>query len=94
MKDFIEVMKKKKIMLPDDVYILLKQTAHLYGINNMGYIYPYIFLGYGLAGVLGPVIGGLIFDLSGNYSYGAYIAAILSITGAFILLFPVNSNKS
>jgi len=74
--------------------LFAKETAHLYGINNMGYIYPYIFLGYGLAGVLGPVIGGLIFDLSGNYSYGAYIAAILSITGAFILLFPVNSNKS
>jgi len=55
---------------------------------------PYIFQGYGLAGILGPIIGGLIFDLSGKYSYGAYIAAILGITGAFILLFSVNSNKS
>jgi len=44
--------------LPEDEYILLKQTAHLYGINNMGYIYPYIFPGYGLAGILGPVIAG------------------------------------
>lgn len=74
--------------------LFAKETAHLFGINNMGYIYPYIFLGYGLAGILGPFTGGLIFDLSGNYSYGAYVAAILSITGAFILLFPVSSIKN
>ncbi len=72
--------------------LFARETATLYGANNLGYVYPYIFLGYGISGIIGPVTGGLIFDLSGSYSLAAYIAAILSITGAIVFLFNFRKN--
>jgi MFS transporter, OFA family, oxalate/formate antiporter len=66
--------------------LFAKETAHLYGINNMGYIYPFVFLGYGIAGIIGPLTGGLIFDFLGSYNYAAYIAAIISLIGATVFL--------
>lgn len=72
--------------------LFARETATFYGANNLGYVYPYIFLGYGISGIIGPVTGGLIFDLSGSYSLAAYIAAILSITGAIVFLFNFRKN--
>ena len=72
--------------------LFARETVTLYGANNLGYVYPYIFLGYGISGIIGPVTGGLIFDLSGSYSLAAYIAAILSITGAIVFLFNFRKN--
>ena len=43
-------------------------VASHYGINRVGNIYPFIFLGYGIAGITGPVIGGWLYDLTGSYT--------------------------
>jgi len=59
----------------------------------MGYIYPFVFLGYGIAGILGPLTGGLIFDFFGRYNYAAYIAAIISLIGATVFLINIKLFK-
>jgi OFA family oxalate/formate antiporter-like MFS transporter len=67
--------------------LFAKETAHIYGINRLSSIYPFVFLGYGLAGILGPVTGGFLFDLVGNYVFATYIAATISLVGAITGLF-------
>jgi len=73
--------------------LFARETAHLFGVGNMGYIYPYVFMGYGVAGILGPATGGYIFDLFCSYSYATYIAASISITGAIVFLFNKSENN-
>lgn len=64
--------------------LFAKETANYFGVNNIGFIYPYVFLGYGLAGIMGPYIGGLFFDVFKNYNYSAFIASATSAVGALI----------
>ncbi len=42
--------------------LFAKETAHEYGVSNLGLVYPYVFLGYAIAGIFGPMTGGLILD--------------------------------
>lgn len=74
--------------------LFAKETATQYGVSNLGFIYPYIFLGYAVAGIFGPMTGGIIYDSLHNYSYGAYIAAIMSISGAIIFAGKVKKSES
>lgn len=41
-------------------------TADFYGIKNLGVNYGIIFTGFGLAGIIGPYVGGIISDHSGK----------------------------
>jgi len=54
--------------------IYARETAHIYGVNNIGYIYPYVFLGYGISGIFGPVLGGALYDTTGNFKLSALIS--------------------
>lgn len=49
-------------------------TADFFGIKNMGVNYGIIFTGWGLAGIIGPIIGGRVADLTGTYN-GSYLVA-------------------
>jgi len=64
--------------------LFAKETAHLYGIGNMGMVYSYVFMGYAFAGILGPLTGGLLFDALGGYSAAALLAALTSLAGALV----------
>lgn len=66
--------------------LFARETVQLYGITRLGRVYPYVFLGYGLAGILGPVSGGIINDLFNNYSYATSAAAIISLAGAALFI--------
>lgn len=46
-------------------------TADLFGNGNVGVNYPWVFLAYGVGGVLGPVLGGMMGDT------GAWLLAFL-----------------
>lgn len=67
--------------------LFARETAQLYGVNNLGHIYPYVFLGYGAAGIFGPIAGGLLFDYLKTPSYLAYTGALMSLLGFIVFLF-------
>jgi len=64
--------------------LFARETAQLFGLKNFGSIYPYVFLGYSLAGMLGPVTGGLLYDLLNDFSLPTAIAAGMSLIGALV----------
>ncbi|MDO9154815.1 MAG: OFA family MFS transporter [Paludibacter sp.] len=66
--------------------LFAKETSQEFGISNLGIVYPYVFLGYAVAGIFGPLTGGAIYDIFNNYDYAAYIAAIMSLMGAFLFI--------
>jgi OFA family oxalate/formate antiporter-like MFS transporter len=67
--------------------LFAKDTSRHFGSTNLGIIYPYIFLGYAVAGIFGPLTGGLLFDLSGSFHYANYVAAGMSAIGAVLFVF-------
>ncbi len=57
-------------------------TADFYGVRNLGVNYGLLFTGFGVAGVLGPILGARIRDHFGSYSYSYSISAILLLVSA------------
>jgi OFA family oxalate/formate antiporter-like MFS transporter len=66
--------------------IYANETAQIYGLNNLSRIYPFVFLGYGISGVIGPFTGGLLHDMFGNYQYPALVSSMLCIIVFLILM--------
>lgn len=54
--------------------IYAKETAQVYGLGNLGKVYPFVFLGYGISGIAGPFTGGFLRDLFGSYQNPALVA--------------------
>jgi OFA family oxalate/formate antiporter-like MFS transporter len=57
-------------------------TADFYGVKNLGVNYGFLFTGFGVAGVCGPLLGGKIRDLTGSYSTSYTISAVMLLVGA------------
>jgi OFA family oxalate/formate antiporter-like MFS transporter len=68
--------------------LFAKETSQTYGVDRLAKIYPYVFIGYAIAGIFGPLTGGLIYDLTGTYGLGILIAAAISAVGGFLFLKP------
>jgi len=54
-------------------------TADFFGAKNAGMNYGMLFTAWGVAGVIGPRIGGVLFDKYKNYQMAFYTAAVLAI---------------
>jgi OFA family oxalate/formate antiporter-like MFS transporter len=54
-------------------------TADTFGAKNVGQNYPLVFLAYGVGGIAGPILGGIMGDM-GNF------ALAFTITGVFVLI--------
>ena len=61
-------------------------TADLYGTKNLGLNYGALFTAWGVAGILGPMIAGSVFDATGSYRYAFYAAAGLALVAFASLL--------
>lgn len=61
-------------------------TADSFGTKHLGVNYGLMFTAYGMAGIIGPVVGALIHDLSGTYVYAFIVAATLSVISAALSL--------
>ena len=66
--------------------VFASTTADLYGTRNLGLNYGILFTAWGAAGILGPSIGGRVFDVFGDYRYAFYAASALAIVAFCSLL--------
>ena len=57
-------------------------TADYFGSRNLGMNYGWIFTAYGVAGILGPVVGGVLFDVTRQYVLAFVFAGLLCFIAA------------
>jgi OFA family oxalate/formate antiporter-like MFS transporter len=62
--------------------LFAKKTAQAFGVNYLGMIYPFVYLGYALAGVSGPFMGGLLYDKTQSFWAAIILSGIMSIAGS------------
>jgi OFA family oxalate/formate antiporter-like MFS transporter len=53
-------------------------NADFWGTRNAGANYGLLFTAWGVAGIIGPTIGGVLFDKYRNYEAAFYVAAVLA----------------
>lgn len=58
------------------------QVSERFGVDVFASLYPLVFLFYGLSGVLGPVVGGFVFDATGSYVPAMALAVAVALAGA------------
>jgi len=68
-------------------------TADFFGTKNIGVNYGFVFTSYGVAGIVGPILGGRVFDITGSYLYAFIPAGIVCILGAILSLFTKDPHK-
>jgi OFA family oxalate/formate antiporter-like MFS transporter len=73
--------------------LFAKETAQEFGVKNIGVIYPYVFLGYAIAGILGPLSGGILYDITGSFHYPIILASVISLSGSLLFLYRYFYNK-
>ncbi len=61
-------------------------TADYFGTKNIGVNYGLVFTSYGVAGIVGPVLCGRVFDLTGSYLWAFIPAGIACLLAALIAL--------
>jgi len=54
-------------------------TSDFWGTKNAGINYGILFTAWGVAGIVGPRIGGVLYDKYQNYQAAFYTAAILAV---------------
>ena len=59
--------------------VFASTTADFYGTRNLGMNYGLLFSAWGVAGILGPIIGARVYDLFGDYRYAFYVAGALAL---------------
>ena len=66
--------------------VFASTCADFYGTRNMGVNYGLLFSAWGVAGIVGPVIAGRVFDATGTYEVAFYVAAALSVVALAALM--------
>ncbi len=61
-------------------------TADFFGAKNVGANYGLVFLAWGVAGILGPKLGGRIYDQLQSYTRAFDIAAVLLVVSFVIIV--------
>lgn len=69
--------------------VFASTTADFFGTKNLGVNYGWVFTAWGVAGIVGPLIGGYMFKKYGNYTAAFYTAGILSVV-AFLAILMTN----
>jgi MFS transporter, OFA family, oxalate/formate antiporter len=62
-------------------------TADFFGVKNLGVNYGLVFTGWGIAGIIGPIVGGMVKDATGSYSISYIIAGVLLLIGVVMVRF-------
>jgi OFA family oxalate/formate antiporter-like MFS transporter len=67
-------------------------TADTFGAKNVGQNYPWIFLAYGVGGIIGPILGGKMGDL-GNFPMAFTISGIAVLLGTILTIMVKPAKK-
>jgi MFS transporter, OFA family, oxalate/formate antiporter len=67
-------------------------TADTFGSKNVGQNYPFVFLAYGVGGILGPILGGIMGDV-GNFPMAFTISGIAVLFGTVLILMVKPAKK-
>lgn len=67
-------------------------VAHHYGTKNLGVNYGLLFTSWGVAGVIGPLLAGRIFDITSTYQLSYSVSAVLLVLASGLTF--VNSSKN
>jgi OFA family oxalate/formate antiporter-like MFS transporter len=59
--------------------VFASTTADFYGTRNLGMNYGLLFSAWGVAGIIGPMIGARVYDMFGDYRFAFYAAAALAL---------------
>lgn len=57
-------------------------VAREFGNTQVAAVYPLVFLAFGLSGIIGPLVGGWLFDISGGMLVPILVAASVTLAGA------------
>jgi OFA family oxalate/formate antiporter-like MFS transporter len=74
--------------------VFASTTADFYGTKNLGLNYGVLFTAWGAAGILGPMIGGWVFDQFGDYRYAFYAAGAMSLIAFAAVTLAGSSRRS
>ena len=67
--------------------VFASTCADFYGTRHMGVNYGLLFSAWGVAGIVGPVMAGRVFDATGDYQQAFFIAAGLAVVALISLAF-------
>lgn len=67
-------------------------TADTFGSKNVGQNYPFVFLAYGVGGIIGPILGGRLGDL-GNFPLAFTISGIAVLVGTVLTILVKPATK-
>lgn len=70
--------------------IYVSAISKVFGVDFMPRLYPVCFLGYGLAALVGPGVGGLLVDEFGSYTPAFIVSAVLLACAFAAVLFLNN----
>ena len=59
--------------------VFASTTADFYGTRNLGMNYGLLFSAWGVAGIIGPMLGARVYDMFGDYRYAFYAAGALAL---------------
>ena len=61
--------------------------AKTFGADLGAQVYGYVFTAWGIAGLLGPMIAGIIYDVTTNYNGAMIIAGLIALTSTIMIYF-------
>ncbi len=61
-------------------------TADFFGTKNLGANYGLVFTSYGVAGIAGPILGGMVFDATGSYLWAFIPSGVMCLIAAGLAL--------
>ena len=67
-------------------------TADTFGAKNVGQNYPFVFLAYGVGGIAGPILGGMMGDI-GNFPMAFTISGVAVLVGTVLMLMVKPAKK-
>jgi OFA family oxalate/formate antiporter-like MFS transporter len=68
-------------------------TADTFGAKNVGQNYPWVFLAYGVGGIAGPKMGGMLGDM-GNFKLAFTICGVAVLVGAVLMMIIKPAQKA